>query len=98
MRDKALAEIASAVFPAAARLVLARVDSPRAAGPETLAEFVPRGFDPARVRLAASAADALRAAYEVTPPEGMICVTGSLYLVGEIKSLLADGTPADGTL
>jgi dihydrofolate synthase/folylpolyglutamate synthase len=91
MRDKQLAEIASALFPAAARLVLARVDSPRAAGPEALAEFVPPGFDPARVSLAASAAEGLRTAREATPPEGIICVTGSLYLVGEIKSLLSGG-------
>lgn len=89
MRDKQLAEIAPAIFPPAARLILTRVDSPRAAEPATLAGFVPRGFEPSRVRLADSAADALSAAYDATPPEGLICVTGSLYLIGEIKTLLA---------
>ncbi len=90
MRDKEIADIAAALFPAAARLVLTRVDSPRTAEPLALAGFVPRGFDSSRVRLADSAADALRAAYDATPPEGLICVTGSLYLIGEIKTLLAD--------
>jgi dihydrofolate synthase/folylpolyglutamate synthase len=91
MRDKQLAKIASAIFPAAARLILTRVDSPRAAEPAALAGFAPRGFDPSRVRLADSAAEALSAAYDTTPPEGLICVTGSLYLIGEIKTLLASG-------
>lgn len=89
MRDKELAEIASALFPAADRLVLTRVDSPRAAGPESLSGLVPRGFDPSRVRLADSAADALRAAFDATPPDGLVCVTGSLYLIGAVKSLIA---------
>jgi len=26
----------------------------------------------------------------LTPPDGIICVTGSLYLIGETKRLLAD--------
>jgi folylpolyglutamate synthase/dihydropteroate synthase len=35
-----------------------------------------------------SANEALQKAKEITPPEGLICVTGSLYLVGEIKAAM----------
>jgi len=39
--------------------------------------------------LTPTAAEALRLARKQTPPGGLVCVTGSLYLVGEAKSLLA---------
>jgi hypothetical protein len=40
------------------------------------------------VTYAESALIALETARRITPPDGMICLTGSLYLVGEIKRLL----------
>jgi dihydrofolate synthase / folylpolyglutamate synthase len=88
MRDKDLTEIAAALFPAARRLILTRPDSPRAAAPETLARLAPRGFDSSRITLAPTAAEAVGAARAETPPAGIICVTGSLYLVGEARSML----------
>jgi dihydrofolate synthase/folylpolyglutamate synthase len=91
MRDKDLSEIAAALFPAAAHLILTAIDNPRAASPETLREYVPTSLDPAKVFLASSSAGALRLARNLTPRGGLVCATGSLYLVGEIKSLLAGG-------
>ncbi|MDT7602532.1 MAG: dihydrofolate synthase / folylpolyglutamate synthase [Acidobacteriota bacterium] len=91
MRDKDLTEIAAALFPAADRLILTAIDNPRAAAPDALRNFVPASFDPAKVFLASSSIEALRLARELTPHDGMVCITGSLYLVGEIKSLLAGG-------
>jgi len=35
-----------------------------------------------------SARNAIRLALERTPPTGTICVTGSLYLIGEIRAAL----------
>ena len=89
MRDKELTEIAAAIFPAAASLILTRADNPRSAEPETLARVAARHLDAGRVLLAPTAAEALRLARKQTPPGGLVCVTGSLYLVGEAKSLLA---------
>ena len=91
MRDKALAEIGSALFPAAERLVLTEPRSPRAASVEELLRAVPAADPPRSVALAPSAKDALTIALAQTPPERMVCVTGSLYLVGEVKALLASG-------
>lgn len=86
MRDKELAEIASILFPAAQRLVLTEPDNPRAAPLEMLRRAVPFNFDSSRITLAARAPEALSAAREQTPPGGLICITGSLYLIGEIKA------------
>jgi dihydrofolate synthase/folylpolyglutamate synthase len=91
MRDKALAEIGSVLFPAAERLVLTEPRSPRAATVEELLRAVPAEDPPRSVALAPSAADALTIALAQTPTGGTVCVTGSLYLVGEIKALLAAG-------
>ena len=88
MRDKALAELGSVLFPAAERLVLTEPRSPRAASVEELLSAVPVDDPPRSVVLAPSTADALIIARAQTPPGGMVCVTGSLYLVGEVKALL----------
>jgi dihydrofolate synthase/folylpolyglutamate synthase len=89
MRDKDLAEIASILFPLAQRLVLTSPANPRAATVETLARAVPFNFDSSKITLAPTASEALRAAREQTPRDGLICITGSLYLVGEMQSMLA---------
>ncbi|HJU56495.1 MAG TPA: Mur ligase family protein [Pyrinomonadaceae bacterium] len=88
MRDKALTEIAATLFPAATHLILTQSANPRAASLETLSQLVPQGFDSSRITLAPSAAEAINAARAETPPAGIICVTGSLYLVGEVQGLL----------
>jgi dihydrofolate synthase/folylpolyglutamate synthase len=88
MRDKALTEMAAILFSKADELILTKLDNPRAATGEMLQEAVPADFDQARVRLASSAADALKIARVITSPDGLICVTGSLYLVGAVQEIL----------
>ena len=89
MRDKDLAEIAAVLFPIAQHLVLTQPSNPRAATLEMLARVVPQGFDSSRITLAPSATEALSAARAQTPPDGIICVTGSLYLIGELQAILS---------
>jgi dihydrofolate synthase/folylpolyglutamate synthase len=87
MSDKDLARITSLLFPLASQIVLTCVDNPRAASLKTLSHFVHDNSATA-VTYAESALIALETARRITPPNGMICLTGSLYLVGEIKRLL----------
>jgi dihydrofolate synthase/folylpolyglutamate synthase len=94
MRDKALAEMAAMLFPKADELIVTKLDNPRAATAEKLMAAVPVNFDQARVHSASSAAEAIRLAREITPPDGLICVTGSLYLVGAIQEILNTKKPA----
>jgi folylpolyglutamate synthase/dihydropteroate synthase len=51
---------------------------------------VPAPASSSTISLAPSSADALRLALAQTPPGGTVCVTGSLYLVGEVKGLLSE--------
>jgi len=88
MKDKRLHEMAGTLFPKAQLLILTRPDNPRAADVEELAEAVPKGYEPGRVRKAASVSDALQIAGELTRSDGLICVTGSLYLIGAVQQVL----------
>jgi dihydrofolate synthase/folylpolyglutamate synthase len=88
MRDKDLREMTTALFPCASQLVLTQPDNPRAATLGNLEGLVPKEIDSKKVILEPSATAALRRAYEVTPAAGLICVTGSLYLIGEIQTIL----------
>lgn len=88
MRDKSLHEMLATLAPAADQLVLTTFANPRAASVEMLTEAVPDSLSPEKITGADSPAHAWRKALARTPPDGIICVTGSLYLVGEIKKLL----------
>ncbi len=98
MRDKALKEMASVLFPAADQLILTGLDNPRAATIEMLKGAVPENFDETRVRHASSVQEALRFANEVTPTDGLVSVTGSLYLVGAVQEILRHQSEAAAQL
>lgn len=88
MGDKEIGEIASVLFPRADRLILTTPDNSRAMRAEDLLQFVPDGFDRDRVFVTPNAAAAIEKAREVSGKKDAILVTGSLYLIGEVKSLL----------
>jgi dihydrofolate synthase/folylpolyglutamate synthase len=88
MRDKDLPEIISTLFPIATHLILTRAANPRSATLETLSRLVPHDLDSSRITLAPSADEALTMARAQTEPTGLICVTGSLYLIGEVQSII----------
>ena len=55
---------------------------------DELAAFAPAEIDGAQIVKTESVAGAMERVREITPPDGLILVTGSLYLVGEVKKLL----------
>jgi dihydrofolate synthase/folylpolyglutamate synthase len=91
MNDKRLEEISSILFPAADRLILTQPDNPRAAKVERLQRCAARIINGAKVTFARSVSEALQQAQELTPPHGLVCVTGSLYLLGEVKAIMNSG-------
>jgi dihydrofolate synthase/folylpolyglutamate synthase len=89
MRDKSLVEMAAILFPAAARIVLTQADNPRSARAEELREIAAATNAP-NVFVTHSLNEALTKANEVTSSAGLICITGSLYLLGEALQLVKD--------
>ncbi len=86
MRDKAIQEIAEVLFPIAERVVLTHVNNPRAATPAELVQAASRTG--AEIYTEDTVTAALRKAHELTRPDGVIVVTGSIFLVGEAMAAM----------
>jgi dihydrofolate synthase/folylpolyglutamate synthase len=97
LRDKNLEEMSRILFPlfdASAdadpdrrhdHIVFAPIDNPRAASVEDLLAAAHKLSIPAHA--APHMAAALAQAQAITPPDGLIIATGSVYLIGEIRQL-----------
>lgn len=95
MEDKNLEQMASILFPAAKRLVITQPDNQRAAKVEILNKVAARLMEPQQIYSADSVADAIRIAKEITPADELICVSGSLYLIGEIQLIMGQNQSSD---
>jgi dihydrofolate synthase / folylpolyglutamate synthase len=84
MRDKQLDQIGEILFPVADVLVLTMAENPRSAAIEMLRPIAD-GYSRGAVVETTSSAEALQVAIAKTPPDGLICVAGSLYLIGEMR-------------
>jgi len=96
LKDKQVAELAQVLFPlfdstsgdslrARDHIVLAPIQNPRAASVDELLEAAARLDVPAHA--APHLPGALAQAWAITPSEGIIVATGSVFLVGELRAL-----------
>ena len=83
MKDKALREMAEILFPRATNLVLTKPDNPRAASADSLLELARDLGVTTNIYVVPNVSEALVKARAVAGTGGVVCVTGSLYLVGE---------------
>ncbi|MBK5294763.1 MAG: bifunctional folylpolyglutamate synthase/dihydrofolate synthase [Acidobacteriia bacterium] len=83
MRDKSVDEISESLSPQVDEVILTAADSARSLRPEVMRELFPHP----RVRVAARLSGALDILREASPGDA-IFITGSLFLVGEARSLL----------
>jgi dihydrofolate synthase / folylpolyglutamate synthase len=87
-REKDLPGQLRALLPLAETVVATRyVENPRSVPPEEVAEAV-RLIDGRTAHVASDPAEALALARRLTPPDGLICVTGSLFLAAETRALV----------
>jgi dihydrofolate synthase/folylpolyglutamate synthase len=86
MRDKDHAGFLRALVPLADQIVLTQAEMARSATVDTLRAAIPSEGPP--VHLAPAVADALALARRLARPSDVICVTGSLMIIGEVKALL----------
>jgi dihydrofolate synthase/folylpolyglutamate synthase len=86
MRDKALSEVAEILFPIAEHVVVTRANNPRSATTAEIRQAASRvDVD---IREAPEMASALAEAKSVARPDGLVVVTGSIYIVGEAMQVL----------
>jgi len=90
LADKPVNDLAQILFPLFDSVVLTEVDSPRRA---SLASMTAAAESTGvRVFTAEDAQAALDRAWAETPADGIVVVTGSVYLVGEVRRLLTESS------
>ena len=82
MRDKAIQEVTEVLFPIAEQVVLTHVDNPRAATTAELVQAASRSGTELHTEDNVTAA--LAKAHQLTKPDGVVVVTGSIFLVGDV--------------
>jgi dihydrofolate synthase/folylpolyglutamate synthase len=90
--DKKVADIVATLAPIAHDVIVTRFSNPRAYDPQRLAELLQSYGLP--VDIAPDPAAALALARQRATPADLICVTGSLLLLGELKARL-QGSPLE---
>lgn len=88
MRDKAIAEIAGILFPLADHVIATHAQSPRAATPAEIAEVAAQHAH-AEIIQEPTVSGALERARSLAGENGVIVITGSIYIVGEAMALLS---------
>ncbi len=90
MVDKQLDEMAATLFPIAGHLILTQPRNPRSARVEDLRRLAEKYAPEASIEMVRESDTAIESAISSNAPHSIICVTGSLYLVGEVREWLAD--------
>ncbi len=86
LKDKAIRRVARQLFPLAQRVILTSINSPRGARPEEIFSSVADLSN--HILIEPEAVKALELSKKLAGEKGTVLVTGSLYLVGEIKKYL----------
>ncbi len=81
MRDKAISEITEILFPLAERVIATRAQNPRSATPEEIRRAAKRTNT--EIAEAEDVSSALQKARQLSPADGLVVITGSIYVVGE---------------
>jgi dihydrofolate synthase/folylpolyglutamate synthase len=83
LRDKAVDEIAGILFPLASEVIFTQPNTSRSISASQLAEVA--GHHAAHYQIIADPETALESAMTQAAPDDVICITGSLYLVGQLR-------------
>jgi dihydrofolate synthase / folylpolyglutamate synthase len=83
MADKDYRSMLGELVPWAEQRIYVAPEGRRAADPAALASFIPG-------QVASSAAEAIRIGRRAVGRDGLVLVTGSIFLVGAVRALLLD--------
>ena len=86
LRDKAMSEMAEILFPIAERVIVTHANNPRSASAQEIREAARRVAG--EISEAENVAAALQQATRVAGADGLVVITGSIYIVGEAMRTL----------
>ncbi len=87
--DKAYPDMLRCLLPLCSRAILTQPKIDRSLSPNTLLEAAKDIIS--NVKVIASVPEAVSFAMNTSAPEDVVCITGSLYLVGEVKEAIDNG-------
>ncbi|MCX7975289.1 MAG: bifunctional folylpolyglutamate synthase/dihydrofolate synthase [Candidatus Aminicenantes bacterium] len=90
LKDKEIRRLARQLFPLATRVVVTSINCSRAASPEDVVSFT-QDLNP-QIEVVPDCLEALKLAKKEAGKQGLVLVTGSLYLIGEIKKRLLESS------
>jgi dihydrofolate synthase / folylpolyglutamate synthase len=93
LRDKAVDEIAGILFPLASEVIFTQPNTSRSISGSQLAEIA--GHHAAHYKIIPDAEKAIESTMVEAVPNDAICITGSLYLVGQLRHHWQTGVRAD---
>jgi len=86
MRDKAIREVASILFPLAERVIATHAENPRSATPQEIAEC--GVHTQTEILKEDTVRSALERARQLAGSQSVVVITGSIYIVGEALGIL----------
>jgi dihydrofolate synthase / folylpolyglutamate synthase len=89
MRDKAIQEITEILFPVVGHVIVTHANNPRAATPDEIRRAAARVASDRQIEEAENVVSALDRAKKIAGPNGLVVVTGSIYVVGEAMRILS---------
>jgi dihydrofolate synthase/folylpolyglutamate synthase len=89
MRDKAIGEISEILFPLAERVIATSAENPRSATPEEIRAAASRVAP--EIEVCPDVASAVQLASSLPSEDGIVVITGSIYVVGEAMRALGVG-------
>lgn len=94
MKDKDIGSILDQLIPVSNEVIITKADYHRSAGAELVKGFIKSGSIP--IRMEERIKDAIALAKSIACADDIICVTGSLFVVGEAKAYLSNLGPPSG--
>ena len=89
LQDKNFEQILDLLLPVCNCFVATLPPTPRARNPRDLVEYAKKNFPSIKTACSDSVSDALKNAFSLAEKEDLICITGSLFTVGEARYLLS---------
>lgn len=86
MEDKDCAESAEIISANSDGIIITQLDMPRCCNADKLAGYFKKYTD--KVHINVNPAEAIEDALKIAPPDSIICICGSMYLAGKIRSYL----------
>jgi dihydrofolate synthase/folylpolyglutamate synthase len=95
-RDRQPAELLAPLLARAVRVTATAADPDRSRPARSLAAALAEGYPSLEIEIVADPREAVRAARRALPADGLLCITGSMYLAGAARGVLADGRDPGG--